>query len=139
MTTRELNIFFMSFAYCFFLLSFPYSPRVKFSYIWSLSKFLCCVLSLSRFWLHVTETSLSWEKTQSNYSFCFHFCFNSVHVGEETVVWKHSLVDERNLEVSQERTKYDLIEGSKVVCFINVSLPGAKSFCLPRSTEMYSL
>lgn len=137
MTTRELNICLISFAYCFFLLSFPYSPHV-FSYIWSLSKFLCCVLCLSRFWLHVTETSLR-EKKQSDYSFCFHFCFNSVHVGEETVVFSHSLVDERNLEVSQERTKYDLIEGSKVVCFINVTLPGAESFGLPRSTEILSL
>lgn len=48
-----------------------------------------------------------------------------MHVGEETVVFSHSLVDERNLEVSQERTKYDLIEGSKVVCLINVTFPGA--------------
>lgn len=62
-----------------------------------------------------------------------------MHVGEETVVFSHSLVDERNLEVSQERTKYDLIEGSKVVCLINVTFPGAESFGLPRSTEIHSL
>ena len=41
-----------------------------------------------------------------------------MHVGEETIVWDHSLVDERNLEASQERTKYDLIEESKLFALL---------------------
>lgn len=63
-----------------------------------------------------------------------------MHVGEETIVWNCSLVDERNLEASQERTKYDLQEETKVVCLINVILSGAQClFGLPRSTEVLSL
>lgn len=62
-----------------------------------------------------------------------------MHVGEETIVWNHSLGDERNLEASQERTKYDLQEESKVVCFSNVILSGAESLGLAESTEIHSL
>lgn len=123
--------YFLSFAYCFFLLLFHTAQRVKFSYIWSLSKFLCCVLCLSRFWLNVTETSLR-EKNNLIIGSVFIFVSTVCMLVRKLLFWSHSLLDERNLEVSQERTKYDLIEGSEVVCFINITLPGAESFGLPK-------